>query len=105
MLDYSGMTPEQIQDFVDTTSIDAEIDAIITLSPTINGKIEESAPENIEYSYWINGNVLDYGLNDNYHMHPNDLIKKALAIYKYNGCDLNRSRDAFIAYINRKMGW
>ena len=105
MLDYSGMTPEQIQDFVDTTCIDAEVDATITLNPTTEGQVIESEPGNIEYSYWISGSALDYGLNDNYGLHPNDLIEEALKIYKHNGCDLEKARDAFIAYINQKMGW
>ena len=105
MLDYSGMTEDQIRDFVDTTCIDAEIDGFITLSPSARGEINESEVGNIEYSYWVSGSVLDMSLNDNYGMHPNDLIQKALDIYKYNNCNLEDARDAFIAYINQKMGW
>lgn len=81
-LDYTGMTPEQIEDFTNSTSISFEVDAMITINPALDGQLVEGNAEASGATGWLSGQVLNVDINDNYDVSAPDMITYALQAFK-----------------------
>ena len=92
-LNFENLSKEQIEAFIESISIDVEVDAYVNVSPESDGKIYESSLEALSPSGWLSGHILDIPFGDYFQEGAHELILKALQAFKDADGNMEKAQD------------
>ena len=97
LLDFTGMTDEQIETFIVNTDLSYEVDAMISTGIDKYGFMHESETDSEQATGWISGQILGLDISENIGLCVDDAYIKALEFFKKANFDLESAADDFNA--------
>lgn len=97
LLDFTGMTDEQIETFIVNTQLTYEVDAQVATFIGADGFMYENQVDELEATGWLNGQILGLDVANNIGLPADDAYIQALECFKNANFDLESAACDFSA--------
>lgn len=95
LLDFTGMTDEQIETFIVNTQLTYEVDAQVATFIMGDGFMYENQVDELEATGWLNGQILGLDVANNIGLSVDDAYIEALKRFKQVQYDLEMAAELF----------